>query len=92
MVSVETRPRPNGPVPAVSTVGLLPDADDKISVKNDIADIGTFLFCVDSGFVRYVMVHDALGLTDFITDGPTALELVDLDWLPDPPPRPRTLE
>ena len=52
-------------------MGLLPDADDKISVKNDIADSGTFLVCVDSGFVREVMVHDALGLTDCDTDGPT---------------------
>ena len=72
MVSVETGPRPNGPVPAVSAAGLLRDAaDDKISVKNVIADSGTFLFCVDSGFVSDVMVHDALGLTDYNTDGPT---------------------
>ena len=88
MVSVETLPRPNGLVPAV---GLLPDADDKMSVKNDIADSCAFLFCVDSGFVRDVMVHDALGLTDCDTDGPPTLELEDVDWLPDPPPRPRTL-
>ena len=52
-------------------MGLLPDADDKISVKNDIADSGTFLVCVDSGFVREVIVHDALGLTNCDTDGPT---------------------
>ena len=72
-------------------MGLLPDADDKISVKNDIADSGTFLFCFDSGLARDVIVHDALGLTDCDTDGPTTLELVEVDWLPDPPPRPRTL-
>ena len=92
MVSVETGPRPNGPVPAVSAAGLLRDAaDDKMSVKNVITDSGTFLFCVDSGFVRDVMVHDALGLTDCNTDGPTTLELVDFDWIPVPPPCPRTL-